>query len=454
MWSSPKADSILDADTLLLRFCTLVHDARDMAAVIAEIAGDAELADICRLLHALPDKRGVATGHAREYNEKRIEHHFLTFCKDQMLNPGRIQRRVGQIVQALHLDTAPPKPADGRTMMGIPDAMDRKPRAATTNRFPKSWPQEYRSLFWIMGSLLVVLMVTMLVFEKTLLSGTFENATPHKVSAPQPDQPPFSAPLIANGTFHAAARSAPETGDIFKPAAPTPPEPVAGYHPDPDEAVSAPPPPAPEPMAEIPAISPPPSENAAEPAEAEVENAPPPAKPATAPAPRAPSPQATLSAHPAEPAPQAATATAASTTARNAGPPRKEKTSPAPTSPEPVLQQRLELFLEAYCAAYSSRDLERFVTFFAPAATEQGRSFQTVLPDYRETFGRVKTMDYAIHMLSFTAEPTGATHIKGRFQARYELAQGERGSSSGLIDMTISEQAGNFLITTLNYTLD
>jgi hypothetical protein len=166
-----------------------------------------------------------------------------------------------------------------------------------------------------------------------------------------------------------------------------------------------------------------------------------------APAVKPPGPMALVTPQPA----QAGNATPEKTVedARAHAAPLRQETQPPTAEP---LEKRLQDFLHLYSDTYSSKDLEAFVQFFTPDATEQGQSFQSVLPVYQETFSQIKSMDYAIRIRSFTAEPkTDRVRVEGRFQAQYELQTGARGSSSGNIVMDIEDLGDTFRIRNLQY---
>jgi len=121
------------------------------------------------------------------------------------------------------------------------------------------------------------------------------------------------------------------------------------------------------------------------------------------------------------------------------------------------MEERLRAFLEVYCSTYTNKDLEAFSAFFTPDATEQGKPFTSMLPQYLQTFSRIETMDYRIRLVSF-AQPTGtASHpapidLQGEFAVTYTLTDGRQGRSSGSISLGLIDTGGMLRVRTLAYT--
>ena len=49
----------------------------------------------------------------------------------------------------------------------------------------------------------------------------------------------------------------------------------------------------------------------------------------------------------------------------------------------------LESFLNIYCQAYASKDLDKFASLFTPDATENNTPFRDMLPSYRKNMERL-----------------------------------------------------------------
>ena len=117
------------------------------------------------------------------------------------------------------------------------------------------------------------------------------------------------------------------------------------------------------------------------------------------------------------------------------------------------LQDRLKIFLRAYCRTYERKNLDMFGAFFAPDALEQGKPFKSWAPRYRQNFNRIDSMTYNIEMDRYaTQDDTGEVRIEGNFQVRARLnGSGTWRKSSGRISMVLEPYKDSFRVKQLNY---
>jgi curved DNA-binding protein CbpA len=120
------------------------------------------------------------------------------------------------------------------------------------------------------------------------------------------------------------------------------------------------------------------------------------------------------------------------------------------------LLQKLRVlsFLQNYTKTYEEKDLEKFRTFFAANALEQGRPFETLLPKYQRTFDSVEALQYEIELKSVSLERGGnRIFVEGNFTTRYQLPEDDWGSCIGLIRMELLDEPEGLLVSRLDYNL-
>ncbi|MBW2679532.1 MAG: SPOR domain-containing protein, partial [Deltaproteobacteria bacterium] len=126
-------------------------------------------------------------------------------------------------------------------------------------------------------------------------------------------------------------------------------------------------------------------------------------------------------------------------------------------SGEEILSQkdrkgRLESFLNSYCQTYASKDLDKFVSFFAPDATENNIPFRDMLPKYRKNMEKIELSDYRIELIAFSLQAdTGTIRIQGKYFTRYLMQEGTWRENSGDISMELTENGNSYLVKRLNY---
>lgn len=127
------------------------------------------------------------------------------------------------------------------------------------------------------------------------------------------------------------------------------------------------------------------------------------------------------------------------------------------TSEENINRQKNELsrlksFLDGYCQAYTNKDLDKFITFFTPDATENNTPFHELLPDYRKKMEGMESLAYRIELMSFSKQAgSGNLMIRGRFFTRYQSQKGVWEENNGPIFMELLEKGDSFLVKQLNY---
>ncbi len=134
-----------------------------------------------------------------------------------------------------------------------------------------------------------------------------------------------------------------------------------------------------------------------------------------------------------------------------------EKGMDQTTSEENINQQKNELsrlksFLDGYCQAYTNKDLDKFITFFTPDATENNTPFHELLPDYRKKMEGMESLTYRIELMSFSKQTASENLIiRGRFFTRYQSQKGVWEENNGPIFMELLEKGDSFLVKQLNY---
>jgi hypothetical protein len=128
--------------------------------------------------------------------------------------------------------------------------------------------------------------------------------------------------------------------------------------------------------------------------------------------------------------------------------------APLPVDEVQVLTtaERLELFLQTYCRAYSNKDLDRFAALFTFDAVERNRPFVDLIPVYRSNFEKLDEIDYEIDLQSYEETIDGSEIlVKGGFRLSYRMGNNEWKSSNGRIEMTLVALDDEYRVKTLDY---
>ena len=116
------------------------------------------------------------------------------------------------------------------------------------------------------------------------------------------------------------------------------------------------------------------------------------------------------------------------------------------------LKERLQSFLEVYCQKYEAKDLDRFITFFAPDAKENNKSFHNLLPKYRHNFEMIEFITYRIELQNYKYnDENGKINIEGRFFLEWLPIGKSWRRNSGKIFMELQESESSFTISRLDY---
>ncbi|MFO7971135.1 MAG: FN3 associated domain-containing protein [Desulfobacterales bacterium] len=115
-------------------------------------------------------------------------------------------------------------------------------------------------------------------------------------------------------------------------------------------------------------------------------------------------------------------------------------------------KDELEFFLNIYCQTYTSKNLDKFASFFTPDATENNTPFQDMLPKYRKNMEEIESFDYRIELIDHSLQAgTGTIRIQGKYFIRYRLHKGTWQENSGRISMELIENGDSYLVKRLNY---
>ena len=116
-------------------------------------------------------------------------------------------------------------------------------------------------------------------------------------------------------------------------------------------------------------------------------------------------------------------------------------------------QDRLKVFLSDYCRAYENKQLDKFAAFFAADAVEKGKSFRSILPEYRRNFKKIDSMDYRIELMRHSVQKdTGLIRIEGTFHVRARPSDSkEWRQNSGEISMDLIASGDSFKVWRLDY---
>lgn len=116
---------------------------------------------------------------------------------------------------------------------------------------------------------------------------------------------------------------------------------------------------------------------------------------------------------------------------------------------------RIKSFLAAYVETYESRDMDAFEDFFAPDATDNGRPFRTLLPQYRARFAGIEKVRYAIVDREYTLRAGGAAvTVEGVFQLDFKTKSQGWEKSRGRIAIELKKAGDSFLLQALRYSYD
>lgn len=113
-------------------------------------------------------------------------------------------------------------------------------------------------------------------------------------------------------------------------------------------------------------------------------------------------------------------------------------------------------FLERYCRTYESKNIDRFMAFFAGDAEEKGRPIQEFATVYRKNFQRLDVIDYTIKLSGYTWDlDLGRIDLDGNFRLKWK----EKGVDhwheyKGDIQIGLIRKQSTFLIQELNYRFD
>ena len=129
-----------------------------------------------------------------------------------------------------------------------------------------------------------------------------------------------------------------------------------------------------------------------------------------------------------------------------------EAPQPVEEIPVATTAERLELFLQTYCRAYSTKDLDRFIALFTSDAVERDRAFTDLIPVYRSNFEKLDEINYEIDLQSYKENTDGSEIlVKGGFRLRYRMGSKGWKSSSGRIQMTLVALDDEYRVKTLDY---
>jgi hypothetical protein len=117
-------------------------------------------------------------------------------------------------------------------------------------------------------------------------------------------------------------------------------------------------------------------------------------------------------------------------------------------------RRRVTEFLKAYTHAYEQRDLNRFKSFFAKGALEQGKQFEKMLPTYRKTFRLVEALKYHIEIKSLAIDGISKKiSVEGVFTAGYRLPEKDWGSRSGSIRLVLLDTPRGLMVSRMDYEM-
>jgi hypothetical protein len=113
----------------------------------------------------------------------------------------------------------------------------------------------------------------------------------------------------------------------------------------------------------------------------------------------------------------------------------------------------LRNFLKKYTAAYTSKDIQLFASFFTDDATENGKPFIGMRKKYSELFNAVDEIDYDINIMATTMQGDNI-NIKGRFKVLLMYPQSKLTYSRGSITFLLTNKNQQYRVKELTYRLD
>ena len=135
--------------------------------------------------------------------------------------------------------------------------------------------------------------------------------------------------------------------------------------------------------------------------------------------------------------------------------PQDTQTQPAAAKPtvDDALRGRVRTFVQEYCNTYSAKNLNSLADFFTADATENGKSFASLLPKYRKNFTFIDTIYYRIELQQVKYEADGK-NIEGRrqlFSCDGLPPDKKWRENAGKITMRLQESDDSFQVHRLDY---
>ena len=114
--------------------------------------------------------------------------------------------------------------------------------------------------------------------------------------------------------------------------------------------------------------------------------------------------------------------------------------------------KRIRAFIRTYSETYEKRDYAKFSRLFTEDATENGRAFTELAPDYRRTFTVIEELDYEIelHRTSLLVDQE-VIRTEGVYRISWQPYNGLRKISEGPISFEIVERNGEYRVIKLEY---
>jgi len=120
----------------------------------------------------------------------------------------------------------------------------------------------------------------------------------------------------------------------------------------------------------------------------------------------------------------------------------------------PALEKNVKIFLNNYCQTYQNKNLTKFASFFKPDATENGKPFHTMLPQYHHNFSTIDSMTYTIVIHRYSRLDAKTVRIDGAFSMQWHKYNKDWSKNRGSISMLLSEENNSFRVKELNYRGD
>ncbi|MDM8544339.1 DnaJ domain-containing protein [Desulfococcaceae bacterium HSG9] len=118
------------------------------------------------------------------------------------------------------------------------------------------------------------------------------------------------------------------------------------------------------------------------------------------------------------------------------------------------LKKKVKKFLDNYCQTYSSKNMTKFASFFRPDATENGKPFYTLLPQYSHNFSIIDSIAYTIIVHRHSRLDAETVKIDGAFSMGWHERNGNQSKNRGSISMVLSVEDNSFRVKELNYRSD